>query len=77
MLMADYLNIADVTNSGSRYAGTHTHRMGQYTHARTITRLMMSNNRGKRLQLAYRKQTQDTPHHNQSTARIFKADYKE
>ena len=24
MLMADYLNIADVTNSGSRYAGTDT-----------------------------------------------------
>lgn len=24
MLMADYLNIADVAHSGSRYAGTHT-----------------------------------------------------
>ena len=33
--------------------------------------------RGKRLQLAYRKQTQDTHHHNQSTARILKTDYKE
>lgn len=76
MLMADYLNIADVTNSGSRYAGTHT-GWDNTTQARTITRLMMSNNRGKRLQLAYRKQTQDTHHHNQSTARILKTDYKE
>ena len=76
MLMADYLNIADVTIAVHAMLA-HTHRMGQYTHARTITRLMMSNNRGKRLQLAYRKQTQDTPHHNQSTARILKTDYKE
>ena len=55
----------------------HTHRMGQYNTSQDNTRLMMSNNRGKRLQLAYRKQTQDTHHHNQSTARILKTDYKE
>ena len=55
----------------------HTHIGWDNTHARTITRLMISNNRGKRLQLAYRKQTQDTTHHNQSTARILKTDYKE
>lgn len=76
MLMADYLNIADVTNSGSRYAGTHTWDGTIHTR-QDNTRLMMSNNRGKRLQLAYRKQTQDTHHHNQSTARILKTDYKE
>lgn len=75
MLMADYLNIADVTNSGSRYAGTHTWDGTIHTR-QDNTRLMMSNDRGKRLQLAYRKQTQDTPHHNQSTARILKTDYK-
>ena len=76
MLMADYLNIADVTNSGSRYAGTHTYRMGQYTRQDNNTPYDVQH-RGKRLQLAYRKQTQDTTHHNQSTARILKTDYKE
>lgn len=42
MLMADYLNIADVAHGGSRYAGTHT-GWDNTTQARTITRLMMSN----------------------------------
>ena len=76
MLMADYLNIADVTNSGSRYAGTHTHRMGQYTHARTIIRLMMSNT-VVNVSSLHTESRHKTHHHNQSTARILKTDYKE
>ncbi len=76
MLMADYLNIADVTNSGSRYAGTHTWDGTIHTRQDNNTPYDVQH-RGKRLQLAYRKQTQDTHHHNQSTARILKTDYKE